>query len=173
MSRPNLKSLIVSGAFLASFMFLPSEAQAYGNEYCREYTRTVYIGARTQEAYGTACLQPDGSWMIVGEGPMRATGGITDVDYVIHDSRRDIMPPRVVYYNSPTIVHTRPNYVWYPAARNYQRGGFTISYANGGRWRDADYRRYNKRHYDRWDNGRSRGHDHHHHNGRGRGHGRD
>ena len=28
----------------------------------REYTTTVRIGGRDQEAYGTACLQPDGSW---------------------------------------------------------------------------------------------------------------
>lgn len=28
----------------------------------REYTTTVIIGGRAQEAYGTACLMPDGSW---------------------------------------------------------------------------------------------------------------
>jgi surface antigen len=34
--------------------------------YCREYQHTIYIGGRPQEAYGTACRQPDGSWQIVG-----------------------------------------------------------------------------------------------------------
>ncbi len=34
--------------------------------YCREYQNTVYIGGRPQQAYGTACRQPDGSWEIVG-----------------------------------------------------------------------------------------------------------
>lgn len=34
--------------------------------YCREYQHTVYIGGRPQQAYGTACRQPDGSWQIVG-----------------------------------------------------------------------------------------------------------
>jgi len=29
----------------------------------REYTTTVTIGGRAHEAYGTACLQPDGSWL--------------------------------------------------------------------------------------------------------------
>lgn len=33
--------------------------------YCREYQQTVIIGGREQQAYGTACRQPDGSWKIV------------------------------------------------------------------------------------------------------------
>ena len=33
--------------------------------YCREYRQTVTIGGKTQEAYGSACRQPDGSWKIV------------------------------------------------------------------------------------------------------------
>ncbi len=33
--------------------------------YCREYQRAVWIGGRRSEVYGTACLQPDGSWQIV------------------------------------------------------------------------------------------------------------
>ena len=33
--------------------------------YCREYQQTVIIGGQQEEAYGTACRQPDGSWKIV------------------------------------------------------------------------------------------------------------
>ncbi len=33
--------------------------------YCREFQQTVTVGNRTQEAYGTACRQPDGSWKMV------------------------------------------------------------------------------------------------------------
>jgi len=33
--------------------------------YCREYQQTVTIGGETQQAYGTACRQPDGTWKIV------------------------------------------------------------------------------------------------------------
>lgn len=39
--------------------------QMASGEYCREYQQTVTVGGRTQEAYGTACRQPDGSWRIV------------------------------------------------------------------------------------------------------------
>jgi len=37
---------------------------ASGN-YCREFYQTVSIGGRTENAYGTACQQPDGSWQIL------------------------------------------------------------------------------------------------------------
>lgn len=32
---------------------------------CREYTLDAEIGGRTEQVYGTACRQPDGSWLIV------------------------------------------------------------------------------------------------------------
>jgi surface antigen len=34
-------------------------------EYCREYTQTVTVAGKTQQAYGTACRQPDGNWKVV------------------------------------------------------------------------------------------------------------
>jgi surface antigen len=33
--------------------------------YCREYQTTVTIGGRVEQAYGTACRQPDGSWKVI------------------------------------------------------------------------------------------------------------
>lgn len=33
--------------------------------YCREFNETVTIGGKTQDAYGVACRQPDGTWRIV------------------------------------------------------------------------------------------------------------
>ena len=32
--------------------------------YCREYQQTVTVGGETQNAYGTACRQPDGAWKV-------------------------------------------------------------------------------------------------------------
>jgi surface antigen len=34
-------------------------------EPCREFQQTVTIGGRTEQAYGTACRQADGSWRVV------------------------------------------------------------------------------------------------------------
>ena len=34
--------------------------------YCREYSHQVTINGKTEQAHGTACRQPDGSWQIKG-----------------------------------------------------------------------------------------------------------
>lgn len=31
---------------------------------CREFQQEITVGGKTEQAYGTACLQPDGSWKI-------------------------------------------------------------------------------------------------------------
>lgn len=35
------------------------------NGYCREFQTTIVIDGRAERAFGTACLQPDGSWAVV------------------------------------------------------------------------------------------------------------
>lgn len=42
----------------------PQTAQAPAT--CREFQQTITVGGTPQEAYGTTCLQPDGSWKVVG-----------------------------------------------------------------------------------------------------------
>lgn len=45
--------------------FVPVETyQRDSGQYCREYRTQVEVGGRVEEAYGTACRQPDGSWQI-------------------------------------------------------------------------------------------------------------
>jgi surface antigen len=39
--------------------------QTAQGQYCREYQQTVLIGGKEQQAYGSACRQPDGSWLII------------------------------------------------------------------------------------------------------------
>lgn len=42
-----------------------NDTYRYSDSSClqeREYTTTVRVGGKNVEAYGTACLQPDGSW---------------------------------------------------------------------------------------------------------------
>jgi surface antigen len=38
-----------------------------GYQDCREFTQVIYVGGRSEEAYGVACRQPDGSWRIVSQ----------------------------------------------------------------------------------------------------------
>jgi surface antigen len=39
--------------------------QAPSGQYCREFQQTITVGGTTEEAYGTACRQPDGRWQLV------------------------------------------------------------------------------------------------------------
>ena len=39
--------------------------QTAQGQYCREFTQNVTVAGKTQQAYGTACRQPDGTWKIV------------------------------------------------------------------------------------------------------------
>jgi surface antigen len=38
--------------------------QAVSGQYCREYRQEVVVAGEKQQAYGTACRQPDGTWKI-------------------------------------------------------------------------------------------------------------
>ena len=38
--------------------------QINNGQYCREYRQMIVIGGEQQQAYGTACRQPDGTWQI-------------------------------------------------------------------------------------------------------------
>jgi surface antigen len=39
--------------------------QSADGEYCREFQQTIQVGDRVEQAFGTACRQPDGTWRIV------------------------------------------------------------------------------------------------------------
>jgi len=41
------------------------EGTAANGDYCREFQQSVTVGGKTEQAYGTACRQPDGSWKVV------------------------------------------------------------------------------------------------------------
>lgn len=43
----------------------PGDYYETAGGYCREYTQTIRVGGRTEQGYGRACRQPDGTWQIV------------------------------------------------------------------------------------------------------------
>ncbi|HEU0117391.1 MAG TPA: glycine zipper 2TM domain-containing protein [Alphaproteobacteria bacterium] len=45
----------------------PIYADDDSGSFCREYSEKVRIGNQVRESYGTACLQPDGTWRAVEE----------------------------------------------------------------------------------------------------------
>ena len=48
-----------------SYVVQPTSTFVEDGETCREYQTRVIVGGQTQQAYGTACRQPDGSWATV------------------------------------------------------------------------------------------------------------
>lgn len=49
-----------------SYTVTPTETYERDNgQPCREFTMDAYIGGKTEQVYGTACRQPDGSWKVV------------------------------------------------------------------------------------------------------------
>lgn len=41
------------------------DGRSQQGNYCREFQQQIKIGGKTEQGYGVACRQPDGSWMIV------------------------------------------------------------------------------------------------------------
>ena len=41
------------------------DGQDASGAYCREFQQTITVGGRQEQAYGTACRQPDGSWKVI------------------------------------------------------------------------------------------------------------
>lgn len=41
------------------------EGTSTSGRYCREFQQEVSIGGKTEQAYGTACRNPDGSWEVI------------------------------------------------------------------------------------------------------------
>jgi len=47
------------------YRMTPTKTYDSGTGPCREYTLDATIGGNTEQIYGTACRQPDGSWKVV------------------------------------------------------------------------------------------------------------
>jgi surface antigen len=47
------------------YVMTPTNTYDSGTGPCREYTLDATIGGKTEQIYGTACRQADGSWQIV------------------------------------------------------------------------------------------------------------
>lgn len=169
----------VAGMGLVASIVMPAYA---GDEYCREFTQNIAVGGKIQEAYGTACMQPDGSWERVSEMQIEGAN-VQEAAYYPVGQR---MEPQVIVQQPPIYVAPPPIYVTpRPVYRHdslyfgsngvsFRTGYGTAPYYLHGRYYNPHYwdrhwdhhRKYNR--HD-WDRGHRR-HDNDHH---GRGHDRD
>ncbi len=140
--------LILGLAALSSAVMAKDAAAAsYSGAYCREFTKTVTIGRKQTEAWGTACMQPDGSWQIVDTNSEAVYDN--PQTYIV---LRDPVPPppryrTVTYYNTPPVLTTRYVYVKQPASYNRNYRSYDRGWDNG---------RYNERYNRGWNNNRRR-----------------
>ena len=98
-------------------------AQANDN-YCREYTRAIVIDGQKQEGYGTACLQPDGSWEIVSEDKLADAKSYSAVKHVAVKDRA--YQPIVIYSNNKSYKKRSQKY----ARSHYSRGNNNYRHRN-------------------------------------------
>ena len=136
MKKPLLAIAIISGQMLIATC---AQAQLQtittttvispAQPYCREYTQTLKIGNALQQAYGTACRQPDGSWQLIPSGGQAGQQPAPNITYIVRDNGLYYMPP-------------------YPAFDVQIFGNFRHGEKRGGYWRDEG--RHD--HHDRFDN---------------------
>lgn len=160
------KILILTALVAASFV---STKPASAQDYCREYTKTVSIGGRAEQAYGTACYRPDGSWEIVDlQGSDYARDQVREVMYRdIEKDRyqRGYKPSqRVVVVENYRYRNTRP--VYYRQAATQWPFVFSFNYGNNynNKYKN-NYRNNHYRDFKHDNRGNNRGHG----NDRGRG----
>lgn len=124
-------------AALTALSATAAEASIYTTSYCREYTQTVRVGGVLQPSYGTACMQPDGSWEMVGNPQPVA-----------------VSPPVIQQPVVQQVTYLTPQPVYYPSYRAYQpRQVISLNIGHG--YRDRGYR-----------NGYHYGHSHRHNHSR-------
>lgn len=147
----------VSGLVVSTVSIFTSEASAsnaYDAGYCREYTRTIHVGGRPQEGYGTACLQPDGSWRITAGDDV---GQTISPAYIVEQPVVYIQEPARNVYRT-THYGPRPSYT-----------SFSVTFGDDDGWRDKHYYKKHRRwhdhgrHHGRWDDDDDDYHHRHHH----------
>jgi hypothetical protein len=142
-----------TAALLSAFLVLASAGAALANpvdpqQECREFNTLVTIAGQQQQAHGTACLQPDGTWKIE-----QSIAGQAPQTYVV--------PPQVYLPYYPPSYLADP---WYYGPPLFVGGIFV----RGG-WGHEDWRGHDGWHgHEDW-----RGHDgwHGHDGWRGAWHG--
>lgn len=105
-----------------------------GGRYCREYQQTVTVGGKTEQAYGTACRQPDGAWQVVNGSTSSTT------TLVVQPQTTVVQRPVVVQpYHQHISVYDVPDYQPYGVYPYYPLGyawspSYRWHYWSGSHW---------------------------------------
>ncbi len=120
-----LTGMMFGLAAIAAFG-VAGRAQAQDVPYCREYQRKVTVGGKIVDSYGTACMQPDGSWKL-DSGDL-----INDISQPVYSE-----PVQVAYaeplYVQRQVVYSEPVYSSY----QYYSGpswGMSLNWSDRDGW---------------------------------------
>ncbi len=143
-----IKTGLLTGALMSPLMFA-GNADAAG--YCREYQKSIRVGGHIESGYGTACMQPDGSWMITD-----TQGSVDPFDELREQN------VTLVAYQQPVYYQYGPRFrpvTYYAPVRRYYRStpGISFYFGNGNRWDNGRHNGWNRNDRD-W--GRNRDWDH-------------
>jgi hypothetical protein len=108
----------------ATMTVVPQPAFQAGGKICREFQQTVTIAGRPQQAFGTACRQPDGSWKLQPASAPSAAAAPPPPSTVSP-------APTVVYPPPPTVVYAYPP-AYFPPGYYYSSPFYTSVYIRGG-----------------------------------------
>lgn len=95
MNRKILKTVLTVGAIVTG-IGVTTPAQANDN-YCRDFNQKIKINDQWEQAYGRACLQPNGTWEIVSSSSGHRDDRQT-TNYVIHKTYTHTAPFRIGLY---------------------------------------------------------------------------
>lgn len=168
----------------ATLWVAAGSSPAAAQDYCREFTNTIILHGKPQQAFGTSCLQPDGSWRIVSTGEPRSLGAVPG-GYAVapqpsyptahYVPTRHVEPQRVIHEHiyhepEPSAVRILFNSLHIIGHSSHGYGGHHYDYKRHYKHKRRHYdahHGYSRRHH--WRDDRHSYHKHKHH-GRDHGH---
>lgn len=148
--KPRFLEIILLAGLMAG-----SVAPAWADtNYCREFTKNIKVNGKLQEAYGTACLQPDGSWKQASD--MMIKGQTVEAlapEEGFYPVGQSVQPAIISepLYVAPHTVYRRTSFFFgsgYETDPYYVHGRYYDPYYWDAHW--AHHRRYYR--HDRHDN---------------------
>ena len=146
-----IRKILIVATLAAIPTLSPIKAQA--KEYCREYTKTISVGGRAVQGYGTACRQRDGSWEVVKlEGSARAQEEVREVIYEdlndLYDNRRTGNHDKVVIVERSYKPYYRSSYYHSSYRSSHHSWPVFFGYNSHYGYHDKSaYRHHKKRYY--------------------------
>ncbi len=92
-----MHKLMIGAGLVAAVVVLAGTAEAQDAPYCREYQQKVTVGGKVKESWGTACMQPDGSWQKMDNSEQDNVAAAVAEDIQVTQYAEPVVVQQVVY----------------------------------------------------------------------------